>query len=193
MMWLVLAAVLVGPMADGVTVDWTAGELRATGLAAADLRLPGPDVARVAAERHARQQAEARLAVAAKQLPWAEGGTVGGHLNDEQIAGVLAAGKVAASYGSDGSTSVVVTVPLDGFRTAIAGPAAVGGEVVLDARGLDVEPTLGVKLAGAAPPTTWTKTVPPNVVPAPAESLKDGVFSTKDQLPAPARLVVVVK
>ncbi len=50
-------------------VDWTAGTVTCQGGAAANLDLPGPDHARTAAERLARQRATVKLAEALQMLP----------------------------------------------------------------------------------------------------------------------------
>src|SRR5579863_4712594 len=54
---------------EGVTVDWRAGTLSASGGAAADLRMPSVDLARPGAERRARAAATAKLRTALGSLP----------------------------------------------------------------------------------------------------------------------------
>jgi hypothetical protein len=54
---------------DGVTIDWRAGKLTASGGAAADLRMPSVDLARPGAERRARAAALGKLRVALSALP----------------------------------------------------------------------------------------------------------------------------
>ncbi len=58
---------------DGVTIDWTAGTLGASGGAAADLRMPSVDLARPGALRRARATALARLRAALESLPLGSG------------------------------------------------------------------------------------------------------------------------
>ncbi|HVV16173.1 MAG TPA: hypothetical protein VHH90_03140 [Polyangia bacterium] len=58
---------------DGVTVDWSAGTLSASGGAAADLRMPSVDLSRPGAVRRARAAALARLRVALESLPLGNG------------------------------------------------------------------------------------------------------------------------
>src|SRR5579863_568988 len=54
---------------EGVSIDWRAGTLAATGGAAADLRMPSVDLARPGAERRARAAALGKLRTALTSLP----------------------------------------------------------------------------------------------------------------------------
>jgi hypothetical protein len=54
---------------DGVEIDWSAGTVTATAGSAADLHMPGADVARAGALRRAEAEARARLARALAELP----------------------------------------------------------------------------------------------------------------------------
>lgn len=54
---------------EGVTIDWRAGTLAASGGAAADLRMPSVDLARPGAERRARAAAVGKLRAALAALP----------------------------------------------------------------------------------------------------------------------------
>ncbi len=72
------SAELIQVTADGVTVDWGRGTLRASGGAAADLRMPSVDVARPGAERRARATALAKLRDALAKLPLGGGRRLGG-------------------------------------------------------------------------------------------------------------------
>jgi hypothetical protein len=166
------AGVLREPGPGKTTVDWSAGQLLATGAAVADPRAPNPDVARVSAERAARERALEELGRAARKLELAGGGSVGERARgdaavEQRLAGALERARtLEASYGSDGSTRVVVALPLEAVRLAVAPAAAPnappGGPtaIVVDARAHKARPVLGVSLhAGAtkaAPlPTVW--------------------------------------
>src|SRR5262249_34545928 len=63
--------------------DWAAGRIAVPAAAAADLRAPSPAIARVAAERTARGRARSALLEAARALPWAAGGTLGAHADQD--------------------------------------------------------------------------------------------------------------
>jgi hypothetical protein len=176
------AAALAAPTAalreagpGGTTIDWSAGRLVAEGAAAADLRAPGPDVARVSAERRAREQALATLDAAARKLPLAGGGTVGEAVKRDEAAGKRLAAALArartidASYASDGGARVTVALPLEAVRLAVAPPAAAPAAsdgaptaILVDARKAGAKPVLGVTLVAgkteAALPATWWTT-----------------------------------
>src|SRR5262250_3873432 len=79
---LLLLLVASAAHADPI-VDWAAGRIAVTAAAAADLRAPSPAIARVAAERTARSRARAALLDAARALPWAGGGTLGAHADQD--------------------------------------------------------------------------------------------------------------
>jgi hypothetical protein len=138
------AGAVVDQRPDRVEVDWTRGLLVAVGAAGADLRAPSPDVARVGAERRARQAARDRLDAAARELPMADGRLVAEHL-DEAAAARLATAVAAAleldlDYGADGSCVARLAVPLEAVRAALGGPEpalALGGAGPADGR----EPT----------------------------------------------------
>ncbi|RMH40647.1 MAG: hypothetical protein D6689_13085 [Deltaproteobacteria bacterium] len=142
---------------DRVRVDWARGRITAVGAAAADLRAPRPDVARVRAERTARARAAAALAEAARALPWAGGGTVGAAAAaaaeaQRRLAAALARARDGAiDYGSDGSVVVELVAPIEAIRTALQGPgeppAAAGpSAVVVDARRALRRPAVGLAL-----------------------------------------------
>jgi hypothetical protein len=84
---------------EGVTVDWRAGTLSASGGAAADLRMPSVDLARPGAERRARAAATAKLRIALGGLP-----AGGGHkLDPDRIDRALnRARSVDVQYQSNG-------------------------------------------------------------------------------------------
>jgi hypothetical protein len=163
---------IVQSAAAGVVVDWSAGTIAAPGVAAADLRAPNIEVARVGAERQASERAREALAKAVRALPLAGGGTAGARLDaDAHAAGRLAAALAHAraldvSYAADGGARVLLALPLEAVRAALApgeppadDPAAPTA-IVIDAQRLGLHPGLGLRLAaaGGAPlalPTVW--------------------------------------
>lgn len=188
-MWPLFLALLVTVVSDRVTVDWEKGELRAAGVAAADIRLPGPDIARVAAERAARRDAEKRLIAASAKIGWATGGTLADRFPADKLTGLA---KVAeTTYGSDGSARVVVSVTLDQLR----GVASTRDVFPVDARSLAVSPTLGVEITVNGKrwdgPLLWT-TAPPPAGAAQATSFEKGVL-TVDRDPGATVLLISVK
>jgi hypothetical protein len=145
-------------------IDWTRGLVIETGAAAGDLRAPSPGVARVAAEREARQAARARLAKRAAKISLASGGRVSARAGaDEEVARRLARAversvDLSVEYASDGSVVLVSGLPLEAIRLAVEG--AVGPPVadeprrptalVVDATGALKKPLLGIELAAGA-------------------------------------------
>jgi hypothetical protein len=103
---------------DGVTVDWRAGTLSASGGAAADLRMPSVDLARPGAERRARAAATAKLRNALGALP-----AGGGHkLDPDRIDRALnRARTVDVQYQSNGGAVVRMEV---GFTDWLEDPTA---------------------------------------------------------------------
>ena len=103
---------------EGVTVDWRAGTLSATGGAAADLRMPSVDLARPGAERRARAAATAKLRVALGALP-----AGGGHkLDPNRIDRALnKARTMDVQYQSNGGAVIRMEV---GFADWLEDPGA---------------------------------------------------------------------
>ena len=101
---LTVALALVGK--TGATFDAKAKTLSARGAAAADLRAPSAQIARVKAERAARAQAEKKLAAAI------------GELRFDGDADELAKKAAIASedYGSDGSVELVLTLDVSDLQ-----------------------------------------------------------------------------
>jgi hypothetical protein len=177
---LIAAGGAAEPVARGadarVEIDWAAGHIRAVGAGAADIRAPGPDIARIAAERTARQAAAKRLTEAARALPadtLSAEATVGDVLDKDPAAAERLAAAVARArdldidYSSDGSVEVTLALPLEAIRTALrpqqtpvasdTAPTA----IVIDATDVKISPTLGVyvisdELAYAGP-TVWIR------------------------------------
>jgi hypothetical protein len=140
--------------AKGVTVDWTRGLVVATETRVADLRAPNPLVARVRAERLAREGAEKLLLAAAKNLRYAGKKPKGAAKNVEALA--RHAIPLSVVYASDGSATVTGAIALETVRTAFEGPsppptAEESGPtaLIIDARGVLKQPALGyVVVAG---------------------------------------------
>jgi len=110
---------------DGVEIDWRAGTLTASGGAAADLHMPGADIARAGAVRRAEAAARERLAHALAALP------LGGDRKlpaDAAARAVAHARTTSTDYQSNGGALVHVTIrfadwleppPADGAPVAI--------------------------------------------------------------------------
>jgi len=119
---------LVVDRGQGARIDWTRGMVVARGAAAADLRAPSPQVARLAAERRARSAAQARLRELARDLKLADGRTVGAALGkdaaaaarfDRALARTL---DLAVDHTSDGSVVLSAGLPIEAIRAAAGGP-----------------------------------------------------------------------
>jgi hypothetical protein len=150
------AGAIVVSLGAGAEVDWTRGLLIATGAAAGDLRAPSPEVARVKAERQARDAARTRLRRLARDLALADGRELGAALHgdveerfdraldqlvDQQI-----------EHASDGSVVLATALPLEAARAAVYGasePASAEGPtaIVIEAGRHLKRPAIGVKLA----------------------------------------------
>ena len=103
---------------EGVTIDWRAGTLAATGGAAADLRMPSVDLARPGAERRARAAAIAKLRAALAVLP--AGG--GRKLDPDRVDRALGRARATdTQYQSNGGAVVRMEV---GFADWLEDPAA---------------------------------------------------------------------
>jgi len=113
---------------DGVTLDWSAGTLSATGGAAADLRMPSVDLARPGAVRRARAAALGRLRAALEALPL--GG--GRKLDAARIDRALGRARTAdVQYQSNGGAVVRLEVSFADWleeaappKVALSAPAA---------------------------------------------------------------------
>lgn len=165
--------------ADAI-IDWTRGMIVARGAAAADLRAPSPRVARVKATREAAQSARARLARRARGLPLAGstvGALASADPAAEKRfkTAVERALRLSIDYASDGSVVLTAGLPLEAVRVAVSAAveplpvdsapspaeASAGSSrrasgtspvttVVLDARGLGLQPALGPALSTPA-------------------------------------------
>jgi hypothetical protein len=109
----------------GVTVDWQAGTLAATGGAAGDLRMPSVELARPGAERRARAVAEAKLRVALMALPLGGGQTLKAAEIDRALARARA---VDTQYQSNGGAVVRLQVRFGDWLDPKAPSAEAKGE-----------------------------------------------------------------
>ncbi|HKE17065.1 MAG TPA: hypothetical protein VKB80_19460 [Kofleriaceae bacterium] len=149
---------VVVSLGAGARVDWTRGLLIATGAAAGDLRAPSAELARLKAERQARDAARVQLRRLARDLALADGRELGAALEgaaadrfDRALDAVI---DEQVEHASDGSVVLAVALPLEAARAAVFGPgpapsAAERGPtaIVVDAGRHIKHPALGVKLA----------------------------------------------
>jgi hypothetical protein len=107
---------------EGVTIDWRAGTLAATGGAAADLRMPSVDLARPGAERRARAEAVGKLRAALAALP--AGG--GRKLDPDRVDRALGHARATdVQYQSNGGAVVRMEVEFADWLDDPAAPPAV--------------------------------------------------------------------
>ncbi len=113
---------------DGVTLDWSAGTVAATGGAAADLRMPSVDLARPGAVRRARATALARLRAALEALPLGGGRKLDAARVDRALGRVRTAD---VQYQSNGGAVVRLEVSFADWleesappKVALSAPAA---------------------------------------------------------------------
>jgi hypothetical protein len=155
------AAPVVESAKGRARIDWTRGQIIAVGAAAGDLRAPSAAVARVKARRIAGKRARTRLKALAAGVTLAGGGTVADKLSANAAAtrrldaAVARARELDLRYGSDGSVTATLALPLEAVRLALAGaprPARAGGPtavIVQAPAGLTV-PRLGLALGAGA-------------------------------------------
>jgi hypothetical protein len=153
---------VVVSLGPGAEVDWTRGLLIATGAAAGDLRAPSPELARLKAERQARDAARDELRRLARDLHMADGRELGAALEGEAKARFERALEAViderVDHASDGSVVLAAALPLEAARAALSGaspPAGAEGErgptaIVVDAGHHLKRPALGVKLAAGS-------------------------------------------
>ncbi|MBK9032756.1 MAG: hypothetical protein IPL61_16055 [Myxococcales bacterium] len=194
------AAPLTVALAPGVTLDWQRGAVIATGVGPADRNAPSPTVARVGAARAAERAARARLTAAIAAVP-----AVGGRLDPRApaLARALAAAPVLTIVrGTDGSARVTVVIGVEALRQAGAGPRPVDGDdgaaatVVIDARGFDLRPTVGLAVAADRArwrgPVRYTAAVPDGATALAATAVSADAVTVAAPLPAAGAAVVVV-
>jgi hypothetical protein len=151
---------VVVSLGPGAEVDWTRGLLIATGAAAGDLRAPSPELARLKAERQARDAAREELRRLARDLHLADGRELGAALEGEAKARFERALEAVldqrVEHASDGSVVLAAALPLEAARAALSGASPpAGGErgptsIVVDAGRHLKRPALGVKLAAGS-------------------------------------------
>jgi AcrR family transcriptional regulator len=110
----VLLLVLVGAakLPPRTQIDWREKRLVTVGAAAADLRAPGPDIARVTAERQAQARAGEQLRTAIAKLTAVAA-------SDERVAKLAGSAHTKVHYFSDGSVEVELTLPLAAIEKAL--------------------------------------------------------------------------
>jgi len=154
------------------TVDWQGQVIKATGSGAPDMRSLSPAQARLGAEKAAQLDAFRNLIAQAKGIRISSEKTVGDAMAKDEVKGRV--------------EGVVkdVEVPLSGIAKAVLEPSAAPGEVVaakategrysgllVDARGLGVQPVLSPRLVDASGKVLYS-----------AESM--GAEARKDAVPA---------
>ncbi len=160
-----VVAALAGRAGAEERTDWVRGLVIARGAAAGDLRAPSAAVARVAAERQAREAAREKARAIAVELPVADGRKVSAVIDADAVAKQRferAVGRsidVRVDYASDGSVVLETGLPVDAIRTALwgadevvsgtAGDTAVTA-LIVDARKLKVSPAIGIELAAGS-------------------------------------------
>jgi hypothetical protein len=141
-------AALIRNLGDA-KVDWTSGVITARAGAAADLRLPGPEAARPAAVRRARERAAVKLRQALEKLPLRQGRKP----EAKQIDAALGRAEVsAADHQCNGGVLLTLAVSFADLQEAKAvprKPAPAAPDLVLSVAKmpLEVSPVL---LVGAA-------------------------------------------
>jgi len=183
-------------------IDWRAGRVTARGVGPADLRAPGPDIARAGAERVADETWKKELRGALRGLRIAGGGTLGKQV-DKDPAGAAAlsalvdGAEVEKRLYSDGSVVVAAWVSLDeAARVAGSPPDAGEGEpLVVDARKVKLEPAIGYRVkADGVEKTVAARFVEevPETFGAKATGVKGGVVSL-DAAAAGSTVIFIVK
>jgi hypothetical protein len=156
------------PVADGRTVvDWQDQVLKATGSGAPDMRASSPAQARLGAEKAAQLDAFRNLLGQVKGIHVSAGKTVGDQMAREEVRarveGVITGYRVVKKrYFSDQGVEMDVEVPLSAISLAVLPVPAdlpVPGErsggdrhtgLVVDVRGMGVQPVLAPRLVDAA-------------------------------------------
>ena len=146
------------------TVDFSAGQVVVAGAAAADPHAPSAAVARVRAERTARQVAARRLLSALEAVPRERLGCGRSPLSPSTVDGAAARAETQSiEWSSDGSVALTLRIPL-GQLAAPAGPD--GGAAEARAGAVLLEPGAAGRLFAeeggacvAAPPVfdTWAE------------------------------------
>jgi len=150
------------------SVDWQGQVIKATGSGAPDMRSLSPAQARLGAEKAAQLDALRNLITQAKGIHISSDKTVGEAMAKDEVKGrVEGAVKgfkvVKKRYYSDQGVEMDVEVPLSGIAQAVFDPSTSAAEAVpvkasegrysgllVDARGLGVQPVLSPRLLSAS-------------------------------------------
>jgi hypothetical protein len=165
-------------------VDWAAGMVTARGVGPADLRAPGPDIARVGAERVALERGRAELVKSLRAIPLAAGGTLGAR-HEEAIAGLVDKTTPERTLYSDGSVVLRFELPLARVAEAVLGTPPADAEtrplVVLPGSKVKIKPALGYRVRAGDTvrdaPVAFGPAPPGGALEARATSIKDGVIA----------------
>jgi hypothetical protein len=108
---LLIGSALIAVAGTGASYSAEQKILRAHGAAAADLRAPSAEVARIRAERTARMRAEKKLQAALSAL-----GPLGSKIAPKKVEELLAAAKIVdEQFGSDGSVELQLELSTEGL------------------------------------------------------------------------------
>jgi hypothetical protein len=177
----VALAVVLAAGAARADVDWQLGRVTARGVGPADLRAPGPDIARVAAERAAEERWKTQLGEELRGLRVAGGGTLGKVASAEALDELVASARTERTLYSDGSVVVAAEVPIDRAARLVGAPAQSGLEpIVVDARKLKLDPAIGYRVrAGGVERTVLARFVTevPGEPEARVSSVKQGIVT----------------
>jgi hypothetical protein len=150
------------------TVDWQGQVIKATGAGAPDMRSLSPAQARLGAEKAAQLDAFRNLIAQARGIHISSDKTVGEAMAKDEVKGrvegVVKGFKVVKKrYYSDQGVEMDVEVPLSGIAQAVLEPSSATAETVaakategrytgllVDARGLGVQPVLAPRLLAAS-------------------------------------------
>ena len=188
-----------------VKVDWAKGLVTADGVGVADRHAPNPAVARGTSQRVAEDAAKHAIAAEIAKLPLAAGGKLGDKLADKAIKAridraVDAATTIDAEPETDGSWRVVMAVPIEALRQAIAGTRALGagdaGPQVVVIDGVTAKPAIGWKIGTLDPATLWVSELPAWAKDAPhvrAKSAARGAISVDGMQGSAATLFVILQ
>ncbi|HZJ53721.1 MAG TPA: hypothetical protein VFD38_06240 [Myxococcaceae bacterium] len=169
------------------TVDWQGQVIKATGSGAPDMRSLSPAQARLGAEKAAQLDAFRNLIAQAKGIHISSDKTVGQAMAKDEVKGrvegVVKGFKVVKKrYYSDQGVEMDVEVPLSGIAQAVLEPGSAAAQavpakategrytgLVVDARGLGVQPVLAPRLLDASGKVLYSAET------LGAEARKDGV------------------
>jgi hypothetical protein len=183
----VALALVLAAGAARADVDWRAGRVTARGVGPADLRAPGPDIARAGAERVADETWKKELRDALRGLRIAGGGTLGKQVDkDPAAAAALSAlvdgAEVEKRLYSDGRWWSRPGSPSTRRRgsPALRPMPARSEPLVVDARKVKLEPAIGYRVkADGVEKTVAARFVEevPETFGAKATGVKGGVVS----------------